>query len=549
MRASSQNPFLTLLLVFIASGFTTQLVAQVSTWSPEFYYGLPRDAYSMTFEEPFDNNDRSWDLNPKAASADIREGDLHLANRNNRGTSLTRFAPISQNGDYEIEMQMRFVRGGLDRPFGMVFGADQKGQRYEFLINANGRCQVRAMTEEGVKAYTGWMPQALFGRYVYNVLTLRKINDSWYFFLNRNKVLQMKAEEFFGFEFGLAAWGDVTAEFDYLTIQRIRKMDLLPPEIVLDAPIITGNIVNTTVNRQPVQGYVKDISGISKLLINGQAVIPDASGHFSANLELREGKNDVEITAIDFFQNPATKSFSVVYSTPSKGKNYLLMIGIDRYQYWNPLHNATKDCRDIKQVLSNSYNFDPSYTIMLSNRQATRERILETLESLQSRLSEDDNLLIYYAGHGYYDKRSNRGYWVPVDARLNKISDYIRNSTIHDYLNGIKTHNTLLIADACYAGSLFDNARGVVDEHSPSRWAFTSGDIEKVWDGQPGQNSPFAKFLIEYLKRNREPRLRADVLIDAVSTIVMRNTQQSPVGSPLKNVGDQGGVFVFERKR
>jgi hypothetical protein len=528
----------------------SDLSGQNTSWNPEFYYGIPRDFFTSIFDEPFENNNENWNLNPKGASADIREGDLHLASRNNNGVRLSRFSPLSEKSNYEIELQMRYVRGGQDQPFGLAFGADHLGQRYEFLINANGQCQVRAVTEKGVQAFTGWMKQPLFGRYVYNMLTVRKINDSWFFFLNRTKVLQMKAQDFFGFEFGVAAWGDVTAEFDYLTINTIRKSDITPPAISFEAPFATGaDVYFADLPYQAIKGYVKDQSGIASLTINGNVVVPDISGFFSANLELQEGKNEVEIEAKDFFENTGKKSFTVNYLAPRKGNNYLLLIGIDQYNHWNRLHNATKDCQDLQMVLSQYYDFDPQHTIMLTNRQATRERILETLESLQSRLGQDDNLLIYYAGHGYYDQRKSRGYWVPVDARLDKIPDYIRNSTIHDYLNGINTHNTLLIADACYAGSLFDHARGMVNEHAPSRWAFTSGDIEKVWDGQPGDNSPFAKFLIDYLKRNQEPRLRADVLIDAVSTVVMRNTQQSPVGSPLKNVGDQGGVFIFERKR
>lgn len=536
-------------LFIICCSAASETVAQKPTWSPEFYYGIPREAIKTTFEESFDNNDRNWLLNPKGASADIRDGDLHIASRNNQGVLLSKFSPLNQNGNYEIEMQMRFVRGGLDQPFGLAFGADQNGQRFEFLINANGQCQVRAVTEQGVQAYTGWMPQGLFGRYVYNVLTVRKLNDSWFFFLNRTKVLQMKAEPFFGFEFGIAAWGDISAEFDYLNLSTIKKADRIPPTITLESPIIVGSGNATNQAHQAIKGFVRDNSGISRLAINGQVVVPDPSGFFSANINLAIGDNPIRIEALDFFQNHAEKEFNIHYQEAIKGNNYLLLIGIDNYHYWNRLHNATKDCRDLKSVLANYYDFSPEYTTILTNRQATRERILETLEGLQTRLTKDDNLLIYYAGHGYYDQAKSRGYWVPVDARLDKTPDYIRNSTIHDYLNGINTHNTLLIADACYAGSLFDKSRGVVNEDAPSRWAFTSGDIEKVWDGQPGDNSPFAKFLIDYLIRNKQPRLRADVLIDAVSTVVMRNTQQSPVGSALKNVGDEGGVFIFERKR
>ena len=87
-----------------------------------------------------------------------------------------------------------------------------------------------------------------------------------------------------------------------------------------------------------------------------------------------------------------------------------------------------------------------------------------------------------------------------------------------------------------------------LNANNRSRWAFTSGDIEKVWDGQPGQNSPFARYLIRILRNNTKPSLQANELVNTVRELVQRNTAQTPQGSALKNVGDLGGIFTFERR-
>ncbi|MEM7660371.1 MAG: hypothetical protein AAF399_29970 [Bacteroidota bacterium] len=126
--------------------------------------------------------------------------------------------------------------------------------------------------------------------------------------------------------------------------------------------------------------------------------------------------------------------------------------------------------------------------------------------------------------------------------------DFIPNSTIHDYLRVIHTKHTLLFADACYAGSLFSAHRGELELNRPSRWAFTSGDIEKVWDGAPGTNSPFAASLIKYLQYNLKPELPANLLIKGVTDLMAREVEQRPRGNPLRRAGDEGGVFVFRRK-
>jgi hypothetical protein len=386
----------------------------------------------------------------------------------------------------------------------------------------------------------------------------------------------MEAQPLFGNEFGFTIGGSMAVEVDYIRISEIRTVDNMGPQISLLQPRLgNSKSMQFTERRQIIEGKVYDVSGISALTINGHPITVSSEGTFSASLSLPDGFTSIELIAKDRFENSSRKKFYMeytdaalpVYSSaqtnilnrnnsiandaypqPEEGKNYLLMIGVNKYTNWNQLHNAVKDCEDIAQTLTTYYQFSEENVVSLFNEDATRENILETLETLQETITEKDNLMIYYAGHGYYDDFSTLGYWVPVDARLNKIPDFIRNSTIHDYLRTIGSRHTFLVADACYAGSLFATSRGVLNEDSRSRWAFTSGDIEKVWDGQPGQNSPFARYLIRYLRENTKDKLPANELIDMVGTMVQRNTAQTPQGNPLKLAGDDGGIFTFRRK-
>ncbi len=335
------------------------------------------------------------------------------------------------------------------------------------------------------------------------------------------------------------------------------------------------NIVKQTDNEQTIRCKINDLSGVEEVTINNFQMQVSAEGFIEASIgPLPKGHTPIVILAKDRYGNVSRKEFSILRQSPSpqmvstvktfsspkannksnnlsfngNGRNYLLLIGVNKYKTWNPLHNAVKDCNDLANLLLDKYNFERENIITLFDEQANRETILETFEMLQDKITPDDNLLIYYAGHGFYDSNAKLGYWVPVNARLMSVADFIRNSTIHDYLKTINSKHTLLIADACYAGSLFASSRGNINENNKSRWAFTSGNIEKVWDGHPGQNSPFARYLLGFLRSNKEPKLRADVLIRNVTTRVSHNTAQTPIGSPLQNVGDEGGVFVFYQK-
>ena len=239
-------------------------------------------------------------------------------------------------------------------------------------------------------------------------------------------------------------------------------------------------------------------------------------------------------------------------------KNYLLSIGIDHYKYVSKLDNAVRDAKAVTHVLQDRYNFDPQWTIELYNEEATRENIIAALDKLAESIDEgNDNLLIYYAGHGYYRARRKIGYWVPVNARDGKFSDFIYHSAIKDHIGAIPAHHLLMIVDSCFSGNLLRNrGRGnsptvihanKVDQF-PSRWCIAAGMIEKVSDGYIGDHSPFAKSLITYLEKNIEPRFPVQDLITHVSKATSYNADQTPIGGVILKVGDQNGQFVFDLK-
>jgi len=85
---------------------------------------------------------------------------------------------------------------------------------------------------------------------------------------------------------------------------------------------------------------------------------------------------------------------------------------------------------------------------------ATRSEILTALENFRTELTPDSNLLIYYAGHGYIDEVTNKGYWQPVDAKENHKSNWIPNSDITNELKAFRAKHVMVIADSCFSGTL-----------------------------------------------------------------------------------------------
>lgn len=48
-------------------------------------------------------------------------------------------------------------------------------------------------------------------------------------------------------------------------------------------------------------------------------------------------------------------------------------------------------------------------------------------------MTEQDNVLIYYAGHGEIDKRSQTAYWLPVDSETGNSANWISSQSITEF--------------------------------------------------------------------------------------------------------------------
>lgn len=240
------------------------------------------------------------------------------------------------------------------------------------------------------------------------------------------------------------------------------------------------------------------------------------------------------------------------------GNYYAVIIGIDKYKgTWTPLKNAVNDAKAIETTLKSKYKFDNFRTLF--NEQATRKSVIAELEWLAQNAKPNDNVFIYYSGHGEYKQDLNKGFWVPVDALSASTADYISNNDIQTYLSGIKAKHTLLVSDACFSGDIFrGNTLSVPFEDSEkyykevhrlsSRQALTSGGIEPVMDGGKNGHSVFAYYFLKSLNENSSKFFDIGQLYNSIKIPVVNNSDQTPKLSPIKDTGDEGGQFIFIKK-
>lgn len=240
------------------------------------------------------------------------------------------------------------------------------------------------------------------------------------------------------------------------------------------------------------------------------------------------------------------------FDGPRDPKFYAIIVGVDQYDDSEiiDLDNPVNDAKRFYNVLIDNYSYKKEDVVVMSN--STKDEFLIQLDRFSEILNEEDNLLVFFAGHGYWDENFSEGYWFLRDSKKNARRTWLANNTIQSYLRGIKAKNILLIADSCFSGSIFkgrsvgiENASAISEIYdTPSRKAMTSGNLSEVPD-----NSVFIEFLIKRLSENQQKFLTAGDLFSKLKIAVINNSvnAQIPQFGTITATGDEGGGFLFVR--
>jgi hypothetical protein len=318
-----------------------------------------------------------------------------------------------------------------------------------------------------------------------------------------------------------------------------------------------------TTNQLVVTGAITDNDGVRSVFVNNQNVVLGQNGLFSVTLNLTNGRNDIIFDVIDMKNMSTRKVFTVEADAPVElpslaevstgdGKFYALLIGVNEYD--DPdimsLDKPVADARRLGEVLEQYYTFEKENITYLEN--PTRNEIVDALDLMRKTLGPEDNLLLFYAGHGYWDAETETGYWIPKNGRKTSTADWFRNTTLTDQLRTIKSKHTLLVADACFSGSIFKSRAVFISEEQvaikklynlPSRKAMTSGTLTEVPD-----RSEFLKYLTKRLADNQEKYLPSAELFSSFRRAVINNSDVIPQYGTMQKVGDEGGDFIFIRR-
>ena len=357
-------------------------------------------------------------------------------------------------------------------------------------------------------------------------------------------------------------------------IEPIEVIDTIPPVVTFTSPSsddVTGE-EGLTVSEENlvVKGTATDDSGVSQVVVNGRDASLREDDSFEAKISLQPGHNEVVVRAIDTRFNSVEHKFSVhreappgesafsdiqeldnMLATERPSTNYAFIVGVNEYPDPGivPLQNPVSDAKKLANVLTEKYMFERENVFIMEN--VTRAEIIDELDRLTRRVSKDDNLLMFFAGHGFFDMDTELGYWLLKDASLESTANWMANSQIRDYIGAINSRHTLLIADACFSGGIFQTRRAFPEPTEkldkaytrPSRKAMTSGNLSEVPD-----ESVFLKHLVKRLEENTRSYILAEELFSSFKPMVVSQTSTEPQYGDIKGAGDEGGDFIFRRR-
>lgn len=243
-----------------------------------------------------------------------------------------------------------------------------------------------------------------------------------------------------------------------------------------------------------------------------------------------------------------------------------VLIGISDYGaakagYPN-LETPRKDVEELGDLLKQDYGFK-SVTLIL-DREATLDNIRKGLFALDTTCSAQDNVLIYYAGHGAL--ASNKaGRWVCADG-----IDFA-NAEIEDFVRRLKARRVLLVSDSCFSGEFVTRDTGVrfgplpdmqtnavatseriVATWQPGRQVLTSGPETPVLDQGQGFCQGHSPFACQFINDLRHVSVGAVISATDLYAAIADSYRQAHVPEddlPMRGSleGDAGGEFYFLR--
>lgn len=250
---------------------------------------------------------------------------------------------------------------------------------------------------------------------------------------------------------------------------------------------------------------------------------------------------------------------SNIYSSEYKN-NFALVIGINDYQFVNPLLYARNDAEEVAATLIKNFEFKSENVTILLDGEATKSNILKNFLKFSNAYTDpDDKIFIYYAGHGDTrpSRRGETGFLIPVDGTPDDISTFIRWDELTRNSELFNAKHVLFVMDACYGGLAITrslqpgNARFLKDMlKRHARQVLTAGKADEAVADAGGPLPNHSIFTGHFLQGLRGEAAQSGGIITAngIMSYVYQKVSNDTYSNQTPHFGyfDGDGDFVFK---
>ena len=251
---------------------------------------------------------------------------------------------------------------------------------------------------------------------------------------------------------------------------------------------------------------------------------------------------------------------------------HALLIGIG-----NDLPVTVHDATAIHNILADQTlaGYNPDNIILLTDKEATREGILNAFDLLISKIDDESSVFLFYSGHGGLYEPWNQFYLVPNNFDAEEYeTTWVKAEELKEKISAINSKKLVFFLDCCHAAGMTKSAPKINSPKSQEKIRLENADglAQKLDDGKGmsiisscredqlsyimdgDNNSLFTKCLIEVLKGKHkshfdEPYVRISEVIQYVfKSVPQRNPDQKPYAN-LQIYDDFALSYIPENKR
>jgi WD40 repeat protein len=247
-------------------------------------------------------------------------------------------------------------------------------------------------------------------------------------------------------------------------------------------------LIRITDNGAGVENLRVFHNGKSISLNREELTLPSGKGActtYKHKVDLIGGTNTFTATASNKENVDSDPQSAEIFSESSSKSStcYILAVGINKYK--NPrmtLNYARPDAESFSTMMNdNSVQLFKNVELhTLYDEDASRQKILNTLDELTAKINQEDVFIFYYAGHG--SMVDDNFYFIPSESlRLYDVSslnkDAIEASVLQDKFKHIKALKQLIVMDACQSGGSVEllATRGASEEKAIAQLSRSAG--------------------------------------------------------------------------